>query len=577
MFNGFKAYDDEGYFLITVTDYVSGHPLFTQALPIFGPFYSEIMGGLFKLLGLAPGHDNGRSLTLVVWLMASLAGGLASFWLTRNAWLGLAAEFVTFRALTALVSEPMHPSGLAALLLVGLVGAAACRAGRPRATAAVIGALVGALCLIKINVGGFAAIAVAFAWAGSLPHPWRRVLLPFMAVLMAVLPLVLMAGRLSDSWALEFAVLEVLSAAAVGVACVMATPRPLPVPAAKWLSIGGAVLVIASVGIAVAGGTALENLVSGTFLKPLRLPQLFAVPPTIGVGNDLWAAFWLVAAIAICGPFARGGSIPAAGLVRVFAGFTIWLAVIFLPSSMFLLGLPLAWIATQAPGDGKPNSAIAYFRLFVPALAVLESLQAYPVAGPEQSIAALGLVPLGAIILNDGIRQLQANAARRKAAVSIAPAAFVISFGSFLLFGYVAMVGFASAAPLGLHGAESVRVPAKQGAQLRALVASIDRVCPSFITYPGMDSFYLWTAQEPPAEVSSQVWWLVLTNQEQQSLVNQLEPIQRLCVVKNQRVIDMYAQGREVPKRPLVDYIDKQFVRAYSYGDYELLVRVNQP
>jgi hypothetical protein len=504
--------------------------------------------------------------------------GLVAFRLTRNSWLGIAAELVAFRALSGLVNEPLHPSGLVALLLVGLVAAAAFMAAKPRTTAALIGVMVGALCLIKINVGAFAAVAVAFAWAGGLSHSRKRAFLPLMAVVVAALPLMLMASMLSNAWVLEFAVLEVLSAAAVGVACVLATPRPLPLQSAKWLAIGGGVVVMATEAIALAGRTSPENLLNVTLLQPLRLAGLFAVPVTVGIGNDLWAVLWFIVAIGICGPVARAASLPLAGLVQVFAGLLIWLSVVLLPNSTFLVGLPLAWMATQAPRDGELDSAGPYFRLFVPALVVLESLQAYPVAGTQQSLASLGLVPLGAVILSDGIRRLRhASAFHPAVALWVAPAALLINIAGFSLFGLVAIAGFRSASPLGLPGAESVRMPAQKGAQVRALVASVDRDCSSFITFPGMNSFYIWTAQDPPAELSSEVWWLALNSEEQQSLLLQLEGRQHLCVVKNQRVIDMWAAGREVPKRPLIAFIDREFVSAGSFGDYELLVRVHEP
>jgi hypothetical protein len=48
MFSGFNAYDDEGSFLITLRDYVSGQSLYTQIFSIYGPLYYETMAGLFK-------------------------------------------------------------------------------------------------------------------------------------------------------------------------------------------------------------------------------------------------------------------------------------------------------------------------------------------------------------------------------------------------------------------------------------------------------------------------------------------------------------------------------------------------
>jgi hypothetical protein len=65
----------------------------------------------------------------------------------------------------------------------------------------------------------------------------------------------------------------------------------------------------------------------------------------------------------------------------------------------------------------------------------------------------------------------------------------------------------------------------------------------------------------------------VLDDEQQKSIVGQLQGRERLCVVKNQRVIDFWKQGRQVPSRPLVEFIDANFVDDGSYGDYQLLIR----
>jgi hypothetical protein len=341
------------------------------------------------------------------------------------------------------------------------------------------------------------------------------------------------------------------------------------------------VIAVASVGIALAAGTRLDNLLNGTFVQPLRLPEIFAIPVTIGIGNDLWAALSLVAAIWVSRRLRRSDGHAAEGLIRVWAGASMWLAALLEPSSTFLVALPLAWMATQAPRTVEPDPGGTYVRLLVPALAIVESLQVYPVGGAtQQSVAALGLVPLGALLLGDGIRQvrLAGVSGRVRSRRSWVPAvALLANVAVFALLGFVAFSEFQAGTSLGLRGAQSVRVPAVQGTDLRALVASIDRDCSSFITYPGMNSLYVWTAQSPPAEVSSEVWWLELNTQQQQVLVQQLGGRQRLCVVKNQRAIDFWAAGRPVRNAPLTDFIDREFVAAGWFGDYELLVRANQP
>src|SRR5260370_5472016 len=64
--------------------------------------------------------------------------------------------------------------GLLSLLMLGLVVGASFASTRPRASAVAIGVIVAALCLVKINVGAFAALAVVFALAGGSASRWRR-------------------------------------------------------------------------------------------------------------------------------------------------------------------------------------------------------------------------------------------------------------------------------------------------------------------------------------------------------------------------------------------------------------------
>jgi hypothetical protein len=345
-----------------------------------------------------------------------------------------------------------------------------------------------------------------------------------------------------------------------------------------WLAAGGAIMVIVCLGIAVAGGSRLDDLWKGLVVIAVRVPQVFILPLSINPGYDVWAALSLVAAFVMAGPLTRSRvPIVAFGMFRVGVGFFTWLTLLLLPSSIFLLALPLTWVATQAPPDDVDSPTNPYCRLLLPALAVLECLQAYPVAGTQLSLAALCLVPVGTITLGDGMRQLRIVGAARQPQVKlgawVAPAAVAISVAVFLLFAIEATAGFETSAPLRLPGAASMRLPVRQDTALRGLIAAIDRDCSSFITFPGMDSLYVWAAEEPPTPVRYGQWWLRLDAQQQRSIVQQLEGRQRLCVVKNQKLIYFWTEGRQVPRRPLVDFIETNFVDDGSFGDYELLVR----
>jgi hypothetical protein len=192
-------------------------------------------------------------------------------------------------------------------------------------------------------------------------------------------------------------------------------------------------------------------------------------------------------------------------------------------------------------------------------------------------MAALMLVPVGAITLNDGIRQLpewtgyQPPTRLLALAAWAAPAALIVNVAFYQLFAFLAISGYTSTEPLGLHGAMLTRVAPQRAAALRVTVAAIERGCSSFLTLPGMASFYIWTDQHPPAQLYSGVWMYFLDSAQQQQVVAEVIGRPRLCVVRDQAILDFWAEGRPLPKRPLLEYINTNFVPLDMFGEYEVL------
>jgi hypothetical protein len=570
MFSGFHAYDDEGYFLILLRDYLSGQPLLSPATPVYGPFFFETMAAVFKLLGLAPSHDAGRFVTAVVWLLSSLLAGVAVFRMTRNLWLAVGAELLAFQSLVALTNEPMSPQGLIALLLAALVTTATFRAERPHLSAALIGGMVAALCLIKINVGFFAGVAVLVAWATGLPDRYRRFVMPGAITAIVALPFAVTSTLLDNAWAAEFAFVVALAAGALGVVMLGSRPGTAPRADAVWIVLGAVVLAVVCLGIAIAGGTSIGDIWNGLILVSLRVPRVFIAPLDLSVAVDAIAVLSFAAAILV----ARA-SAPArlSAAVRATVGLSVWVALLLVPTTVFLFTLPAAWVAAVRPGDEAADMVGPYARVLVPLLVVINTLQTYPVAGTQLSLAAEPQVFVGAICLGDAWWMARRKAPVRPFAAVMVRAAAVLAGLAFLVNAPFIAGAYQTDVPLGLAGAQSMRMPANRSADLRAVVAAIDQRCATFITYPGMNSFYVWSGKKPPTEVRSENWMITFDAGQQQSLVDRLAGVPGLCVVKNQRQVEFWTRGQPVADRPLIRYIDDAFTVAAVSGDYQVLVR----
>ena len=112
--------------------------------------------------------------------------------------------------------------------------------------------------------------------------------------------------------------------------------------------------------------------------------------------------------------------------------------------------------------------------------------------------------------------------------------------------------------PLGLPGAESIRVPAEQAKLYQLLVGTLRARCRTFVTQPGLNSFYLFTGMEPPTRANTTVWMLLLSDAQQEQIVERLvDAPAPVCALRRQR---------RVYTTPLARYIEERFVTLYGGG-----------
>ncbi len=604
IFTEFAPYDDEGTLLVTLKAFAHGQTLYRDVYSPYGPFYYELFGGFFSLTGLAVTNDASRLIVIAVWVGASCMYGVSVQRLTGRLLLGAAAMIVAFAALVVLINEPMHPQGLCVLLLAGLTLLLA--SGPPRRlvlSGAGTGALLAALILTKVNLGGLAIAAIGVAAVLTIEPLYRRRWLrwPVIAAFL-LLPTALMARELRADWVRELIGLELLATLALLVAARSLRPARGESDQGLQRWVGGAVAGFAGAFVAIVGallltGASLSDLYNGAVVQGFKIGDVFVIPfssPSAAIDWGIAALAAAIVAFRLRSPLP--GSSPWPGLLRVAAGLTIWFTVA--RTAPFSLGpagnqealpLVLAWVAVLSPGSVEEVPYRRFLRVALAALCLTETLQVYPVAGSQVGIAAVSFVAVGAICLGDGLDLLRAwSAARGAEAIErfgLVSGVAMVALAAMM--GLVAIVRPAASnavlyrdqPALPFAGAGLLHLPEGQVAEYTQLVEMLkDRRCTTFIGQPNSDSLYLWSSTEPPKPSAPGAWLVVLDSAQQQRIVDQMRTAPRPCAIRNATAAEAWLHGSPPPDTPLVRYIGSSAFRPVGQaGGWEILAPPKSP
>lgn len=549
MFSGFRAYDDEGYLLVTLRYYARGAVLYDQLYAKYGPAYFQGMTTLFGALNLPYTHMSGRGLALGMWVATALAATVTTYRLTRNAAVTVAAYLVLFPVLIPMRNEPPHPGGMAALLVAGVVVFATFLRRSPRpGVAATMGVLAATTTLTKINVGLFVIVSVAFALLAVSPdgRVRRVVALTTTLAFLSVAP-VLMLSQVALPWVYSLLMVVLGASVAIVLAQMGWSGRSGGAVRDLLILVGAlAMTVVASCGWEYWRGTTLRGLVHGVVLDPINHPVDNTWPLDISPRAPWWTLAMLSLALLFTVARRRGWTEGHAGhasrgLVQILAGLAIWLvATEMLPLNPLAASLPLLWVALVSP----PATAGADHeagRVVLVATAALQALHAYPVAGSQVAWATFLFVPVGALSIADGWRVLaSAHLATpppgrlRRSAPPLALATLLIAFAASGLYDvqWQFWSTYRAGVPLDLPGAEGIRVSAQQAVVLRTLSDRLTKHCATFVTWPGLNSLYIFTRLEPPTMLSTVAGMTQLPEAQQADLVTHLDHVPGpMCVV----------------------------------------------
>ena len=595
IFSQFAVFDDEGYHTWVLRLFTEGHALYNDVFTYYGPFHYELWGGLSALTGITFSTDTGRIVTLAMWLGTSLLLGTVTTRLTHRLSLGVIVQIVSFSVLSSFKNEPMYPGDTALCLVLGVLAVAVFMSDRhARAALFSIGALVGATVLTKINVGGFAAVAVVYATATTLPQErWTRLLRLAAGAAMVLVGLVLMIPTLDLAWTQQYAYLFTVSSVAlvlVGARTTIAEAGgPSPAQRMGALASGFLLAIVLILAVCFALGSTPGALYEAVVVTASHQSSAFRIAPPL----DLWA--YVAPTAGLAGALlVRSGrvrvTVRQAAVLRVLAGMALWFAVadpllVGPAKPQFEFALPLLWVAAIPRSGSTRTRGGPFLRILVPALALTQSLVGYPVAGTQYAFGSVLFALCGAVCAADGWAELQTaqtlrlptrRPAAAAAAIPLLLTALALVYGVQRLArpARTSRAAYLTQPALPIPGASDLHLPRSQVNELVGVVASLRHRCHTLITMPGMFSFNQWSGLPNPSGMSQEPWWAVLSRQQLRIALVAAQKADDLCLVRNNGSVAFWLLGRPLPQIPLVRYLEHRFVQVGQFGPYTTNVRI---
>jgi len=610
VFASFAYYDDEGYVLLSVKEFILHGGLYSRVYSQYGPFPFELWGAVFKLLGGNVTTDRADSIVVIMWVAISLLIAITAERVSGSFGIGLLAGIAGFGGISVILVEPLTPDDLCALLGILILAAPVLLRRSPSRCVPLLGLLGAAALTTKINIGGAMVLATCLAVAATdiAQSTLGRRLVKLLIAVGVVMPFAVMKGNLNYAPNAYFAITMALGIASLGFSLHSNPPTSAAQGASSssglkryliWL-VAGTAFVIA---VVLATGTSPRDLIDGMLVWPLSLGSTFLVAlhtPELAV--FVGAAGLLLSALRLW-IVRRNRAIPlpvdwlGAGL-RIVAGVGILACAAYMtwvPYTVEIgsicVAMPFMWLAANPPNSQIRDGESRLPRILLAALPLYAAIGVYPVAGSQYGYASALFVPGAAVILADGWAEIRALATARGLRVphlTQAVTLAVVAYAATQIVVRPAITGaklFYSEKPVPVSGARYLRQVAYVSADYKQLVSTIRAHCATFVMLPGMDSFYLWTGIAPPTGLNAGDWMYLLSASQQQKTVDAVQHVRRLCLVSNNIVLGIWRAGNPssddnaqdlapLPAGPLVSFIKTtRFKPILTLTDYTVSVR----
>ena len=556
---------DEGYLMITVRSFNEGQPLYDSVFTQYGPLYYFYEYILHGWLAVPLTQDATRLVGIVHWLAAAALLGVTGGTLMRSAFGGLFVFAQAMAHLTRLADEPGHPQELV-VVLFGIALVLVARAERRSELLMFLAGLAALLAFTKINVGIFFGFALLLAIACHSDDRFTRGAGKWALLLVcAAVPFLLMRRHLAAEWCRNFSI--VVAGATISsllVASRFATPQqPRP---DRLFKVAVPFVVVAAVltGLALASGTTLNGLINGLLVVPLKMPDVALLPlplsnlVLLNVGASL--AFGVM--VVVRQPDRRAHNV--VNVLKALYGIVGAFLLIGNAAAQLAWLLPWTWLVLVPPQSGNQTFLEHNFaRVFLGLAAVWQSLQAYPIAGTQMTVATTLLVVSYAVCLSDALPAAQTSFhLRERLTARFTPRQlkFASALPFIVLLGLFADVWcklpaarreFARLPLLDLPGSRRVRVDAELAGMYRELADYLRAECDTFVTYPGINSLYFWSDKQPPTHLNS-TGWGQLSHVQQEHILGAWQKAKRPMLVVVADRADAWASYAPPQLAPLI-------------------------
>lgn len=588
-FQGFSGWDDEGYLMMTIKQFLNGHKLYDQVYTQYGPFYYAVKWLIFRITGASVSNDSVRFVAVGIWLLYPCFCSWAILRISKS--LSMAAlcfSIVSIATSRVLRWEPGHPNDLSGLLLTALVFAAVFLEQRPALALPIAGVICMAAMLVKVNTGAYLALGLL---AGLLSFtkglPMRKLVYGVFAIACLAFPTVLMKAHWSDPWAVSFDLVVTLSLISAFF-IVSRTSVQTFITLRNWVVAAAAAILFGAlvVGAFLAAGSTAGAILYGSVLQHIGTDKSWYI--AVSEALNWHCLLVTLFGLGLMAWVSRDPAQRAVSNVVIYLKLGLWFLLFVLialntdktglfTGQIIAVDAPaFAWLAllppyVQSAAGNRP------FRYVVVFSSLFMLLFAYPVGGDHADMPTISMIVVYVLCLHDALAVIRAkypdSFARRRWGLAIGPG--FICFSCLLLLGLAGYNyrHYRSWAALDLPGARRVHLKPEEVQVFQTLVRKINQDCDGFITMPGLVSLYPWTGQSPPTTINMSNWITVLPAQYQYWIINAIRGKRGDCVIENDYWVQWWRRGQDLSKIPLVSYIRKDF-RAYDQvGDYRILIR----